>query len=370
MRQGKPCVLFVAPVPPPVHGGALAMQYLLDELRGTDRVVLHVDSKFADGLGDLGKFSLKKVFRLAGYLWQMLRHVLRGGVDLVVLTPTFRFNPFLKDAVLVWWSTLILRRRTAAWFHMEFRVMGYENRSRLARWFVRTTLRRCERFVLVAERNRESMPPWLPPGRIDAVPNGIPAPIPPRTRPDDGRLRILYLSNLEPDKGWEVLLEAARNLCRAHPQVEFVFHGRPAFGLTEEEVRRRIAADDGDGRIRYPGPVHGDTKWQALADADIFAFPSFHEAFPLAILEALAAGLPIVATHVGGVPEAVIAGEGGLLVPPRDAAALQNALQQFVSDALLRARMSAFNRARYEQEYTVGAYGRRWDEWLERNCIR
>src|SRR5436190_20186723 len=226
MRQGKPCVLFVAPVPPPVHGGALAMQYLLEELRGTDRVVLHVDSKFADGLADLGRFSLKKTFRLAGYLWQIMRHILRGGVDMVVLTPTFHFKPFLKDAVLVWWTTLILCKRSAAWFHMDFRAMGYEKRSRLARWFIRVTLKRCCRYVLVAERVRAFMPDWMPPALMDAVPNGIPAPVPPRTRTGDGRLRILYLSNLEPDKGWEVLLEAARNLCREFPAVEFVFHGR------------------------------------------------------------------------------------------------------------------------------------------------
>ncbi|HWB03760.1 MAG TPA: glycosyltransferase family 4 protein [Verrucomicrobiales bacterium] len=367
MREGKPCVLFVSPVPPPVHGGALAMQYLLEELRGTDITVLHVDSKFADGLADMGRFSLKKIFRLAGYLWQMLRHVLRGGVDLVVLTPTFHFKPFLKDAMLVWWSTLILRRRSAAWFHMDYRVMGYEKRSRLTRWFVRTTLRRCERYILVAERLRGFMPEWMESGRIDALPNGIPAPIPPRARPEDGRLRVLYLSNLEPDKGWEVLLEAARNLCREFSHVEFVFHGRPAFGLTEGEVRRSVAADDAGGRIRYPGPAYGEAKWQALADADVFAFPSFHEAFPLSILEALAAGLPIVATDVGGVPDAVTANEGGFIVPPRDAAALQSALRQLILDSPLRTQMGAWNRRRYEEDYTVAAFGRKWHTWLRAN---
>ena len=65
MRQGKKCILFVAPVPPPVHGGALAMQYLLEELQASDLDVLHVDSKFAASLDDIGKFSLRKLFRLA-----------------------------------------------------------------------------------------------------------------------------------------------------------------------------------------------------------------------------------------------------------------------------------------------------------------
>ncbi len=368
MRQGKKCILFVAPVPPPVHGGALAMQYLLEELKASDLEVLHVDSKFAASLDDIGKFSLRKLIRLPRYAWQMLRHVMRGGVDLVVLTPTFHFRPFLKDALLVWWSTLILRRRTAAWFHMDFRAMHFEDLSGPARWFVRTTLRRCGKFVICAEKLRAFMPDWMPAEKISALPNGIPAPIPPRARQDDGRLRILYLSNLEEAKGWQVLLAAARELCRAFPHIECVFRGRPAFGLTEDEIRAGIATDDGSGRIRYLGPVFGDAKWQALADADIFAFPSFHEAFPLSVLEALAAGLPIVATDVGGVSDALTEREGGFLVPPRDAAALQTALARLVGDTALREQMGKWNRERYQRDYTVTAFGTRWANWLSHHA--
>jgi glycosyltransferase involved in cell wall biosynthesis len=294
--------------------------------------------------------------------------VWRGGVDMAVLTPTFHFKPFLKDAVLIWWSTLILRRRTVAWLHMDYRAMGYEKLSAPARWLVRATFRRCERFLICAEKLRDFMPPWMPPERTDVLPNGIPAPLPARARMADGRLRILYLSNLEEAKGWQLLLTAARALCRRHPGVEFVFHGRPAFGLTEEAVRAGIATDDGDGRIRYLGPVYGEAKWQALADADVFAFPSFHEAFPLSVLEALAAGLPVVATEVGGVPDALTHGEGGYIVPPRDAAALEEALEKLITSTSARARMGAWNRRRYEEGYTVEAYGRRWREWLLREA--
>jgi glycosyltransferase involved in cell wall biosynthesis len=110
--------------------------------------------------------------------------------------------------------------------------------------------------------------------------------------------------------------------------------------------------------------VFGEAKWQALADADVFAFPSWHEAFPLSVLEALSAGLPVMATEVGGVPDALTHGEGGFIVPPRDPAGMQAALEALLADAPLRARMGEWNRRRYEQNYTVAAYGRRWEEWL------
>ena len=364
MRNGRPCVLFVAPAPPPVHGGALAMQYLLEQLRDCQLEVLHVDSKFAAGLDDIGKFAPKTALRIFTYAGQMLRHVWRGGVDLAVLTPTFYFKPFLKDAILIWWSTLVLRRRTVAWLHMDYRAMGYDRLPAPARWLVRVTFRRCAGYVICSPGLRDFMPGWLPADRTVALPNGIPAPIARRSRAEDGLLRILYLSNLEQAKGWQVLLEAARMICREHPKVEFVFHGRPAFGLTEQDVRGSIATDDGSGRIRYLGPVYGEDKWQALADADVFAFPSFHEAFPLSVLEAMAAGLPIVATLVGGVPDAVTQGEGGWIVPPKDACAMRAALEKLITDASMRALMGARNRRRYLENYTVESYGLRWRDWL------
>ena len=82
------------------------------------------------------------------------------------------------------------------------------------------------------------------------------------------------------------------------------------------------------------------------------------------MLEALAAGLPVVATDVGGISDALTEGEGGFLVPPRDAAALRAALERVINNAALRDRMGKWNRERYLRDYTVAAYGARWAAWL------
>ena len=65
-------------------------------------------------------------------------------------------------------------------------------------------------------------------------------------------------------------------------------------------------------------------------------------------------------------PDALTHGEGGFIVPPRDAAAMQSALSALLTDAPRRARMGAWNRRRYEQDYTVTAFGQRWAEWLRK----
>ena len=91
----------------------------------------------------------------------------------------------------------------------------------------------------------------------------------------------------------------------------------------------------------------------SLKALDAFVLPSYFEGLPLAALEAMAAGLPVVATSVGGTPEAVVDGETGLLVDVKDAGALADALATIATDPDLRARMGAAGHARYEAEFRV-----------------
>src|SRR5262249_41693432 len=96
--------------------------------------------------------------------------------------------------------------------------------------------------------------------------------------------------------------------------------------------------------------------------ADVFVQPSRSEGLPLAILEAMATGVPIVATRVGGVAEAVIDGETGLLVPPGEPAALARALGMILDSADRGARLAREGRARAEKEFSVQAMARRYSD--------
>ena len=97
----------------------------------------------------------------------------------------------------------------------------------------------------------------------------------------------------------------------------------------------------------------------------ILALPSRFEAFPLAILEAMLAGLPVVATDVGSVAEAVTDGETGLIVPPDDPEALAAALERLLADGELRARFGRSARARAELQFTSSALARNFEALYE-----
>jgi glycosyltransferase involved in cell wall biosynthesis len=153
---------------------------------------------------------------------------------------------------------------------------------------------------------------------------------------------------LEPLKGHLVLLEAIDQIQHEFPQVYFVFSGegvmRPQL---EDFIRRR--------QLNNRVYLLGFTKdARAITNAfDAVAFPSFSEGMPIAILEAMALGKPIVATQVGGIPEEIEHGVSGWLVPPRDSAALASALRQLLGSFEQARAMGAAARDRYYRLFTV-----------------
>jgi glycosyltransferase involved in cell wall biosynthesis len=108
-----------------------------------------------------------------------------------------------------------------------------------------------------------------------------------------------------------------------------------------------------------------------LRDADIFAFPTFYpnEAFPLVLLEAMAAGLPVISTTVGGIPDMVIDGETGLLVPPGEVSSLASALRRLVTDSGLRIRMGQAGRGRFMRHYTLEQYEANLSDLLDHYLV-
>ena len=109
-----------------------------------------------------------------------------------------------------------------------------------------------------------------------------------------------------------------------------------------------------DGAVGFPGVVQGALKAELLAEADIFAFPTYYplEGQPLAILEAMAAGLPVVSTPRAAIPDCVVHGETGILVEERDREALAEALAQLILDPERRRRLGCRGRERYLAHFT------------------
>jgi glycosyltransferase involved in cell wall biosynthesis len=170
-------------------------------------------------------------------------------------------------------------------------------------------------------------------------------------------LVIGNVARLQPAKGHGYLLGAFARVLADRPVSRLVIVG---WGEDEAALRRRAADLGIAGRVLFLGKrqdVH-----RLLAAFDLFAFSSIHEGQGIAILEAMAAGVPVVATAADGIPEMVRDGDTGLLVPPRDDPALAAAILRLAGDPALRARLTAAAARMVDSEYSVEAAAARYDQ--------
>jgi phosphatidylinositol alpha-mannosyltransferase len=189
------------------------------------------------------------------------------------------------------------------------------------------------------------------PGDYRIIPNGIDlarfgAPQEPIARYQDGKLNVLFVGRLEKRKGLSHLLRAWRHVRRELPAARLIVvgEGRPLLGY------QRFAAREGMSEIVFTGYVSPEDLLRYYHTCDVFCAPSTgQESFGIVLLEAMAAGKPIVASAIPGYQEVVHHGQEALLVEPKDEHALALSLVHVLADVDLRQRLAAAGRRRAAQ---------------------
>jgi L-malate glycosyltransferase len=228
------------------------------------------------------------------------------------------------------------------------------------RWRRRAALRwavRSSRVAAVSEPTRSQLAAALalPESRIEVVPNGIAFQPGQRDRVraelglDEDEHLILAVGNLYPVKGHIVLLEALALLRDGDgPRWRVAIAGRGG----EETALRGFAHDHGFGHRLHLLGYRADIP-DLLAASDLYVMPSLSEGLPMAMIEAMFAARPVVASAVGGIPDVVTHGTHGLLVPPGDPAALREALSRLLGSPAERQQQATAAYRRAAEEYGV-----------------
>jgi glycosyltransferase involved in cell wall biosynthesis len=178
--------------------------------------------------------------------------------------------------------------------------------------------------------------------------------------PAPPRVVVGAAGRLSAEKGYGVLVEAAEAVARADPGVGFVHFGD---GPLRAGLARKVSALGLDGRFLLAG-FRTDLA-RLLPQLDLFVLPSFTEGLPVVVLEALAAGVPVVATAVGGTPEVVQDGVNGRLVPPGHPAALATAITSTLADEPARREMGRRGRDIVLDRFTFAAQSRLYQHLFE-----
>jgi glycosyltransferase involved in cell wall biosynthesis len=218
--------------------------------------------------------------------------------------------------------------------------------------------RLADRFVAVSELDRDRMVQMekVPAHKVPVIRNAI-VPRPPTGRDVRAELGIaagtpvlVVLARLHPQKALRVMIDALARVCAVRPDATLLIAGGPLEGNPEADRLREQAERLGlGGAVRLLG--RRDDVPDVLAAADIGVMSSRYEGTPLAVLDYMEAGLPVVATDVGGVAELVQHDRTGVLVPPGDPAALADALLGLLGDPAERRRLGEAGRARRREEF-------------------
>jgi glycosyltransferase involved in cell wall biosynthesis len=205
----------------------------------------------------------------------------------------------------------------------------------LARRIIRFFLDRAASIVVLSESWRDWMSSITANPGIVCIPNPVLEP-PERTVPAEPST-ILFMARVCEQKGVFDLLQAVCSLRASIPGLRVICAGEGDVEAVAERARGLGLSD----AVTFPGWVGGAEKEAWLQSATVFVLPSYAEAMPMALLEAMAAGVPTLSTAVGGIPDVVTDGVNGLLIAPGDVAALERQLRRLLEDRKLASRLAA-----------------------------
>jgi glycosyltransferase involved in cell wall biosynthesis len=357
-RDGTRPWIVVGPVPPVLHGVAFMTPHVLEGMRRADMLAAHLDTSDERPAYTTNTLDLLNV-------WLAIRHLL----GLVVLLARHRdaqlYVPisqgrwgFLRDATLIG-AARLARRPVTVHLHGGLFAKFYAEAAGWERRLIRLVLGQVERAWVLTEAHREIFDGLIPRERVSVLQNtsedvGGAAP----GDGDEGELRLLFLSNLFPEKGCIDLIDALEALGERGRGISLRLIGEAEPAIAAEVGERAAALAEAGVSVEYAGTRTGEAKMAEYRWADAFALPSRYppEGQPLVLLEAMSAGLPIVASDHSGIPWTVRDGVEGLIVPSGDVAALAEAIARLREDAALRAELGANARRRYEDAYTNEAF--------------
>ena len=268
-----------------------------------------------------------------------------------------RFHPFVAS---VWGADVV-------------GTTGLAQESRKHRFLKRTILRNADAVIALSEFLARATRQYagLPENRVVTHYWGVDLnQFPPanRARNDNGEFVLGFVKHLLPKYGPEYLIRAMPMICSRHPKVKLQMIGD---GNLKESLQG-LAAELGVAHaVTFCGSIPHSEVPKRMAGMDIFVMPSVYESETLGVaaLEAEAMGIPVVASRIGGIPEAVADGVTGLLVPPRDPAAIAAAVNRIIADKALREAMSQGGRRYVAQHFDWSQNGAAIED-LYRELIR
>jgi len=293
------------------------------------------------------------------------------------------FRQERPDVVLVYGMRACVSIRPAAWLaRVPLVLTGLLSAEPFRRWRHTALELGTRPFLDRYVANCQACKDWfvkeqhLPTGEVDVIYDGIDAEAYHRENVPDAAVAdfrrqfglgsehvvVTSVANLRASKGYGYLVEAAARLHDALPNLRYVCVGTDCL---DGQIQRQAKTAGVDDQFIFTGPRQDIPT--ILKASDIFALPSNYEGLPVSLQEAMAGGLPVVASNIDGVPELVESGVSGFLIARGDVAALAGSLRRLATDQALRVSMGRAGRGRVEEKFDIRRMVREYEDYYVRN---
>lgn len=345
-------ILLILKLPPPVNGATTINNSLYE----SEKIKSHYNTFFIDhGLAqqndDFGSIRIGKLFCYVKSLFECVFYLLSKEIDLCYITIAPKGLAFIKDSIYILLFKIFNKRYV---IHLHGKGI-YNNAKKSIIWKKYYQLIFNKSAVICLTENLTQDVNDVYNGIPFIVPNGIKESNYDSIKVDkEDKPVILFLSNLYIQKGILVFIEAIKRIAeQTDIQFEAWIVGNSTSEMTIEELQEKVQSDHISKWVRVLGPKFGINKILILKKADIFVFPTFNDTFGLVNLEAMEAGLPVITTNVGGIPEVIEDGVNGYIIEPQDINRLKDKIMFLLNHPDEINRISKNNKLKIHQNYTL-----------------
>jgi glycosyltransferase involved in cell wall biosynthesis len=361
-RPSKTRLVIIGPIPPPYNGMSVVTDNLLKSDLRNHFDIISLDTADRRGLANVGRLDLPNVVLALKHGLQFLWTLVARRPEIVYVCIAQNTFGYLRDCVFLV-PALLTDRKVVVHLHgSDFRRF-YNQTSFIMKRLIRWTLSRVNQMIVLGSGLMVLFKGIVPDDRIAVIPNGI---IPfaykdknSQKQTDHRYFRIIYLGTLKKNKGFMEFLKSIPIILKEVPSARFKLVGEHCYPKEMQDAYEFIKINQLSDVVEFPGVLVGSIKETMLLSSDIFVFPPIApEGQPLVILEAMAAGLPVISTPQGAISDMVIDGVNGFIVPPGDPAAIAEKVTLLLKDGPMRISMGRSSREIFLKTFTL-------DRWYE-----
>ena len=319
-----------------VHGGVSAVvnNYYAE---GLDR---KVDLLYIGTMIDAGKFR-KLIRAFTAYLRFLIA---LPGMDILHVNmaadASFYRKRFFVDTASLFGKKILIHEHGG-----DFQNFYYKKNNEKGRAAIRKTLNKAQVFVVLSNTWADFFKPIVSEEKIVILENAVPVPPEPKTSYDDHNL--LFLGRLCKEKGIAELFEAIPIAARRYPDLKLYLGG------VWEDNTLKNKADKLREHVEYLGWIDQEQKELYMDKCSIFILPTYFEGQPISLLEAMAKGMSVISTQVGGIPQILRNGQDGILISPKDSQALAESICNLLGDTDGKRRYGTSARERAAEAYNI-----------------